>query len=522
MMKETNDKTYTLIDDLLKECHYHIFRNDWEDEVDKMEFTPELPQISKILKTFGVDNFVAKIPKEMFQELPERFIALFKEEEHFITVLVERERGEMVAVTDLSRHEKKIMPLLDAVKMWTGYMISINEKTEQVVTPLNKHSWQVSNIVKYVATLLVICLCLFAATYFSIHPTIIILVIICGVGFVFSYFALLSSLGYYNQNMQRACSVIKKGDCFSVIHSAGAKILRDLSLADFSFMFMSYSFIASLLAINNKDVLIVNILVLPIATVIIIYTVMYQSVIIKQYCLFCLAIAACVFIQSVILWYSIPCHVDAYYVIVDILLAMFVFVVSFLVKSVLKRQITLNLEVKYKNQVYYHPSVLNIVYSNLSLINVDDFYKLPSISLWGEGKVDIIMIVSLSCDYCKEVYLYLQRIKYYFGKKYCVKMLIDGRNIDEISKMVLFRLMELEGYKELESACDDIFIHNMSMKKWLKRWKKPQTNMSNKLLEIELFEDENNIYDVPMIIVDGKVWPNTYRIEDMIHNIHFI
>ncbi len=41
-------------------------------------------------------------------------------------------------------------------------------------------------------------------------------------------------------------------------------------------------------------------------------------------------------------------------------------------------------------------------------------------------------------------------------------------------------------------------------------------------LKDRAFEDENNIYDVPMIIVDGKVWPNTYRIEDMIHNIYFI
>lgn len=63
-MINSRNNVYSLLSSLLEEYHYNIFRSDWDKEVKRMNFSPTLPMISQMLMTFGVDNFIAKVPSD--------------------------------------------------------------------------------------------------------------------------------------------------------------------------------------------------------------------------------------------------------------------------------------------------------------------------------------------------------------------------------------------------------------------------------------------------------------------------
>lgn len=83
-MINSRNNVYSLLSSLLEEYHYNIFRSDWDKEVKRMNFSPTLPMISQMLMTFGVDNFIAKVPSDKISLLPDHFLALFKNQGVFM------------------------------------------------------------------------------------------------------------------------------------------------------------------------------------------------------------------------------------------------------------------------------------------------------------------------------------------------------------------------------------------------------------------------------------------------------
>ena len=108
-----------------------------------------------------------------------------------------------------------------------------------------------------------------------------------------------------------------------------------------------------------------------------------------------------------------------------------------------------------------------------------------------------------------------------------IKLLIDTKTLDGISKYVFLKLIEMQETTDLEKACDDIFIYDIPIKRWLKKWGMPQDlsiELLNKKIQIvQKFEEKYCLDDVPALIIGNQVWPTTfYRFDDLLHNIQFI
>ena len=81
-----------------------------------------------------------------------------------------------------------------------------------------------------------------------------------------------------------------------------------------------------------------------------------------------------------------------------------------------------HIEIDYKDQIYYNPQVLKYFFSNLRQIDADACTKLPLIPLGGNGEKNIIMVLSLSCNYCKDTYKNVRLLKFYHPSEYVIKL----------------------------------------------------------------------------------------------------
>ena len=184
-------------------------------------------------------------------------------------------------------------------------------------------------------------------------------------------------------------------------------------------------------------------------------------------------------------------------------------------------------ELKFRNLIYYNPNILNSFFIQLHQINIASLYNLPLIPLGDYGEKNIIILLSLSCDYCKDAYKHIRKLKYYHPLKYRIKLLIDTKTLDKVTQDIFLKLTEIDNSIDLEKACDDIFLYDMSLKKWIKKWGRPNQSSYNsldkKIQSIEEFERENQISDVPTLIINNQIWPSDYyKIDDLLYNIQEI
>lgn len=524
-MINSRNNVYSLLSSLLEEYHYNIFRSDWDKEVKRMNFSPTLPMISQILMTFGVDNFIAKVPSDKISLLPDHFLALFKNQGVFMTVLVLKSPS-FVEITDIQTGNVQKITYQDALGKWTGYIISIKEKSVVTQAPnvCIKGEYSKKFLVGVISMFLISSFYLFYS--YRIPVSVIALLLIGITGSFISWLSLQTSLGYYNQKVQSVCHLIKGGDCFSVIHSVGSKLLRNISLSDLSFLFMVYSTITAYCAVFDYNILFINKLLIIPSVAIVVYSIIYQ-VYLRNYCVICLLTSVCVSLQVCVLENCFPLAFDCNACSINILIGLISICIAFFVKMTLRKMIMSHIEINYKDQIYYNPQVLKYFFSNLRQIDADACTKLPLIPLGGNGEKNIIMILSLSCKYCKDTYKYVRLLKFYHPSEYVIKLLIDTKTLDGISKYVFLKLIEMQETTDLEKACDDIFIYDIPIKRWLKKWGKPQDlsiELLNKKIQIvKEFEEKYYLDDVPALIIGNQVWPTTfYRFDDLLHNIQFI
>ena len=361
---------------------------------------------------------------------------------------------------------------------------------------------------------------------YRIPVSVIALLLIGITGSFISWLSLQTSLGYYNQKVQSVCHLIKGGDCFSVIHSVGSKLLRNISLSDLSFLFMVYSTITAYCAVFDYNILFINKLLIIPSVAIVVYSIIYQ-VYLRNYCVICLLTSVCVSLQVCVLENCFPLAFDCNACSINILIGLISICIAFFVKMTLRKMIMSHIEIDYKDQIYYNPQVLKYFFSNLRQIDADACTKLPLIPLGGNGEKNIIMVLSLSCNYCKDTYKNVRLLKFYHPSEYVIKLLIDTKTLDGISKYVFLKLIEMQETTDLEKACDDIFIYDIPIKRWLKKWGMPQDlsiELLNKKIQIvQKFEEKYCLDDVPALIIGNQVWPTTfYRFDDLLHNIQFI
>lgn len=426
------DQTYHILEDLLRELGVKvpnsIIRHQLETPVGNT-----MRGISDALDSLNIENSVYQLPKEYLKELDYPYIMVLPNQKETFVVVTNDE--EMDA----------------AIPGWDGVVLAA-QKTEK--TPIYKYVW-FRNIIESIVNhqLFLIISILFVVYFLFFKPT-----------FFFMSHAILSGLGlwistqllekeYIGERHEKFCKIGKVIDCEKVLNSKGSQLFGVFKMSDLAFLFYTTLWFLFLTANDNWQGY--SFTLLLIGCVFTLYSVIYQTIVIRKACLYCMAINLIVWLDTII--FILNNQTISLHKPFSFILSVYVAYILWLFVSRYLALTDQNTSLKSKVSAMYNRDLFDWLLSKERQID-DVGEKFADVD--GEDNGDVItMFVHPNCKNCKRVY----------------------QHIPELRKKTIVKTVSL--------ASNDAELHE-----YCKR---------------------NKIYKTPTIVFNGRELPDIYDIEDL-------
>lgn len=480
---------------------------------------PSLHSITGVLDHFNIENIAAQIPVNLdtLKQLPDNFIAQINNEKGKDLVTIKKNNDNYTVIKGIKNKEK--LSSKQFVDKFTGIIVAV-EKPEKEISIINSKS-----AFKNFLNVSILLVALMLLLNYNTSILNISFLILSFVGILISVAIFKQELGLETIIGNAFCSGgTEKKDCDGVLTSKGATIIKGYKLSDFSLLYFTVLFFATIIQLEAPKIpLLISFVALPI----IIYSIYYQYFVLKKWCLLCLTIIA-VLVAQAILSYFIGFN---FYKIglnesLEILLLFFTaFLTWHYLKPVIFEITTLRKE---KIKSFKFQRNFDIFKAMLHKNKKIDTYlgTIPNnkkeIILGNvNSKLEIVVITNPFCGHCKPVHQSLEKIleKYHNEIKLVIRFSVNTENINSDGVAITTKLIEMyneKDKKEAISAMSDIY-DGMPTKIWLEKW----GNCVAKEKQIELLKVQrdwcinNKINFTPEILINGYSFPKQYLKADL-------
>lgn len=482
---------------------------------------PSLHSITGVLDHFSIKNLALEVPINLktLNQLPKSFIS----------IILEKEKKELVLVHQLSKKieivygdlKKKEVITDKFFNIWSGIVVVIENDGSEKTNSLHKID-SFSNAV-YMLTILFIL-----SIFFLFNPSIFqashFMLSLLGIGV--SLLLVKHELGFQSKTVDKFCTGKSKiTNCDAVLFSNGASISKNFKLSDISLIYFSGLAVLWILLstfFNNYGIIVLfSLLVLPITF----YSVFYQYKVVRKWCPLCLTTVAVLWLQ-VIAIFVIKNPLQN--INIDIT-SSFIFIFSFLlvtsswlfVKPLLKKQIELN---KLKIDFYKFKrnfTLFNAVYSKGPLFNTN-IDSIKEITLGNKkAPFHILLVTNPSCFYCKEAHDDMENL---LKKSNELKVTIrfnvplDNKNLSNKVAQRLLEIYNAESNENCEKALNEAYHKDVDLEKWLNKWGVVKNKEFKYLLKMQRdWCTANSLHFTPVLILNGKQFPKEYNRNELVY-----
>lgn len=420
----------------------------------------------------------------------------------------------------------------DFLDIWTGVclLIESNEKSGEIGIEKKLKSKRALDFLKIFVFVLILAwtaesllsseiIADFTLTIYTIFYTTLKIV-----GIIAAFFLLWLEIDQFNPSLQKFCTGNnKKTNCNSVLSSKYSKLFNgtiSLSILGFSYFFGTTVY----LIINNFSFASLSILsILSIINVpIIIISVYYQGIVIKQWCKFCIIIQVLltgeIFVINLSRFYKTIPHIT------DLFSLLLLLITPILIWRLLKPLLTKEKEV-------------NTLKSNFKKIkynkNVFESFLLKSkkietptnglgISLNSKSaKYNIVKVCNPYCSPCAKAHTPIENLLN--DGKINLQILFtatdDPKDI-KVKPVSHFLAIDSKGNKaEIKDALDDWYCaKKKDYEDFRRRYpiREEIDLQKNKIKEMRLWCDKENITHTPTIFINGYELPKEYGVNDLV------
>ena len=314
----------------------------------------------------------------------------------------------------------------------------------------------------------------------------------------------------------------EKKDCDAVLTSKGAEIFKGYKLSDFSILFFTGLTLLTFFQSSNP---LISYTISLVAIPITLYSLYYQYIIVKKWCLLCLTIVGILWLQALV-----PVITNAYineFILSDFitfgLIASSTWLSWSYIKPLffdlnqLKKEKIEN--VKFKRNYTLFESLLQKspkLNTQLVISGKEIIFGNPNSNL------EIVLITNPFCGHCKPVHKHIDEIlnRYQQNVKIIIRFTINAEDKENNLVKITSRLLELydkKGSIVCMEAMSEIYEKG-NTEIWLKKW-----GSCNDLIyyvsELEKGSNwckENAINFTPEILINGKSFPKEYNRTDLI------
>ncbi|MBS7256318.1 vitamin K epoxide reductase family protein [Flavobacterium branchiicola] len=486
------------------------FSNQTEEFEDLFQSHPDFPSLFAITDTFdllSIENVAVKIEKEQLNELPDSFMAVYKNN----IVLVTKHGG---TINIESKNEgKKSLVLDDFVQDWDGIVILIepNETSKSVNFRTNL------NWLYYSLAILALVIVSFISNHFGINEIILLFTSIAGL--VFSVFIVQEKLGVKNEMVSKFCNMSPKASCDTVISSGKGEISKWVNFSDLPVLFFGINVIALLTnPIGSSAIIgILSLLSLPVIA----YSIWLQKWQLKKWCLLCLAISFILILQSAVWAFMREPFIYSLSAISSYLFSAILIVTAWLsLRPVLTSKMKTEKEAGKLKKFKRNYKVLDFLSKEVPVLAGLD--KLTGLQLGSIGAdVELLIILSPGCGHCHKAFEDSLELITRYPEKVSLNVLfnINPENEDNPYLVVVERLLEINHSNQgsILEAISDWHIKKIGLDKWLAKWSVGPISMKvNQQIEMQYnWCHENGFNYTPVKIVNNKMFPHEYEINEL-------
>ena len=511
-----------LVKQLLKENKLNIDFDELDFQIQTHPTYPSLHAITGVLDHFNIENLALDVPvtSDTLNQLPNTFLAQVERDtkKQFAVVTKTKDNYQIT----LDSKNKIIISQSDFLKQFSGIMLAVDkEETLQFDKSSKKKSFLIDSFLLCSAILT-------ALIFLNSNPSLTTFIFL-----ILSFIGIFITINILKQEQGKAsilgdafCSnSTEKKNCNAVLSSKGATIFEGIKLSDFSLIyFAGLSLATFLLKINNSSIFIpmfISIIALPVT----LYSIFYQSVVIKKWCFLCLSIVGLMWIHASLSF----AYFTPEYNLTSILITVLSFTTvgaTWLVKSKLVND---NRALKKLKTEYFkfkkNFELFNSQLSKSKIINTQ--IKDTKEIIFGNRNSDfhIVMISNPMCGHCKVTHLLINQIlrRYSDSIKLTVRFSISPKTTEDSAFKITTRLLELyhtKGHSKCLHAMDDIYS-DFTTENWLRKWNScsnPKTYIPT-LREASNWCTENAINFTPEILINGQSYPKTHNRSDLTYFI---
>ncbi len=513
------DSLVYLVQQLLQQNGIGFDKEELAFQIESHPSYPSLHAITGVLDHFNIENIALDVPvnEDILRQLPKSFLAQIdiNGQKEFATV---KNKGLGYEIF-YSPRKKGTLKIIELIEKFTGILVAVG-KGEELQEDKNS-----SNTIAKSSG--VACILFFTAL-FALYPSVeaIVFFAVSLLGIYISYAIFKQEQGGESYLANAFCSgESEKKDCNAVLTSKGAKVFNNFTLSDLSlsyFIGMSLSvYFLSILGANLSLPFLISMLAVPIT----VYSVYYQYIVIKKWCLLCLSIVGVLWIQA----FFALVNINKLNLVLskDILVVGFSFSLALVIWQFMSSFSRVKKEFR-KTKVKYFKFKKNVELFNALLGKSKRIYtelEIPEIVVGNkDADLKITAITNPFCGHCREVHALMEDIDKKYGKKvqWCIRFNINTVNPNSDVVKIASRLLELfdEDTTRCMHAMNAIY-NGENSENWLKKW--GDCYASSHYIDILKRESDwcknNNINFTPEILINGRPFPKEYDRRDLIYFI---
>lgn len=507
---------------------------------------PEYPSLLSVvdaLNQWNVKNMAIKVDPSRINELPLPFLA-HKEApvgDHFelVTNLTENK----IEYFD-NANKKKTISIDNFQKTWSGIVLlaEASEDSGEFNYLDNLKRERISALIPFVYPfigLLITTMCIVALTLSQIENNILVGVWVALL--ITKYFGILitiplisTEVDQQNSFLNKVCGSKPKNNCMTVLQSKGAQIIPGLSWSEIGFFYYAGGWLLicistfSFLKTSITFLFILNLMALPY----VLYSIYYQSKVVRQWCKVCLIVLAMIVVEfgllNLIGFSNLITYLEQFNIafITSVLLAFTIpIIIWYIFKFRLIQLREKKEEVQQLKKIKFNIGVfLHLLESQPKMLPIPQDVGIVLQSKKRNNSkpyVHILQVWNLYCSACAHSQSFIEEL---IEKTENLKIQIvfgGTQSYDKETQLILNHILKIAeniGEQEVNNALGD-WYKNKEMNYDAFATKYPIRKISN--LKSERIENMNqwcekaNIKYTPSYFINGQELPEGYYIEDL-------
>lgn len=495
---------------LIKNNYTHFNKHDISLQLLIHPNNPSFRAMTDTLDYFGIDNLAANVPEDALELLPNDFLTVIDENGSKLVLATKKNN---CILTEDEEGKKIKYPTIDFKKKWSKNIIAIEKTTNKKNFSSLKRFWTTVPFI-----LLLICL------YFQ-QPSFlqIIKVILSGLGLFISYLLVKEKIGYHSPSVLAVCTSLPNSNCNDVINSKGGNLTKEVSLADASFLYFLILLFNNLFLGENIFTTIMLFSALPIM----LYSIYYQGVILKKWCLLCLGVLVVLSLLSLTLLLDIAMEISNMQLLIFLTFLSLILPAYFYAKTLIEVNKKNEQEIIISKRFKRNPETIKKIMADSIVVQNTSALENEIIIGNKAATKKIIAFTNPLCGFCKKAFEgYLKLIAMNPEIGIFIRFSTQPTDLEAPSTKISSRLIEIYRSDLVEEFINTYldWFKNKDLNEFIRKHGSPKFD-ENTLITLEQHKKwaiDNGIVFTPTTIINDLVFPSDYDYDDLVYIINDI